>query len=320
MTDRKNKDLILYRKYVLTRNVKGYNYPYFMKKEDAMKLEMLILQAFKETNFKFRYFSPFMENKNREFFKLRSIISENDGNLRSGILLFDKEEFFVKINAKDHISFVLYSCDNIDESLKFIYDIEKSLSEKLDFQFDENYGYLGADPSNIGSGLYIENYINIYDEKEEKDLMEIYDAKECRFGKLRLKGLFLIKKPLGRLIKRDEVSAVSAEELEGLLNREDDIRTKIKKQAENSVKNKIDEIFKDIDEEEGICEEEYFYRLRLLDIFIPLKKRERKMLFEAYMNGCDEALAFRNDDGVETDNFDVLRKKKITELKKGIGI
>lgn len=71
-----------------------------------------------------------------------------------GFLINDDESLSIMINEEDHIRIQsICSGDNIYKAFELSDGIDDILSEKLNFAFDSDFGYLTSCPTNVGTGL-----------------------------------------------------------------------------------------------------------------------------------------------------------------------
>jgi protein arginine kinase len=92
----------------------------------------------------------------KQFLVERHLISrELAGNSdSSAVEISEKEIFSCMINEEDHIRVqVIQSGFNLEEALRLISDLDSKMSSKLNFAYDERWGYLTACPTNVGTGM-----------------------------------------------------------------------------------------------------------------------------------------------------------------------
>ena len=76
-------------------------------------------------------------------------------NKRNGSAVISEDETLsVMVNEEDHIreQCLLNGCD-LEEGYRILDRIDDMLSEKIDFAFDERYGYITSCPTNLGTGM-----------------------------------------------------------------------------------------------------------------------------------------------------------------------
>ena len=71
-----------------------------------------------------------------------------------GVLLSENEKLSIMINEEDHIRIQLYFPGfQIKRALEDAFRLDDWLEEKVDFAFDEKWGYLTSCPTNVGTGM-----------------------------------------------------------------------------------------------------------------------------------------------------------------------
>src|SRR5690606_13399494 len=79
-------------------------------------------------------------------------LAENSSH--GAVVLSDSEDISIMINEEDHIRIqCLFPGLQINEALKRANEIDDVLEAKLDYAFDEDFGYLTSCPTNVGTGL-----------------------------------------------------------------------------------------------------------------------------------------------------------------------
>lgn len=142
----------------LARNIKGIPYPRKMTQAQAEKVIETVYGAFDNsplksdlTLYKISSLSDIEKNSMIE----RHLISTELASSRWGAVIINKDETLsIMINEEDHIriqSFVsgLDATGAYDNAKK----IEAVLSETITFDTDEQFGFLTACPTNVGTGL-----------------------------------------------------------------------------------------------------------------------------------------------------------------------
>ncbi len=143
----------------LARNLTHKPFPNKASKAQLNEILGMIEQVFKEVN----YFKESMilkinelDNVDKQFLIERHLMShEHAANPEGKALVVSKEEVLsVMINEEDHLRIqVMQSGLNLDESWKVADAIDSALSEKLEFAYSLNWGYLTACPTNTGTAM-----------------------------------------------------------------------------------------------------------------------------------------------------------------------
>lgn len=97
-----------------------------------------------------------LDGIDKEFLIERHLMShEHAGNIDGkGLLVSSEEVLSVMVNEEDHLRVqVLHSGLNLFAAWKIINAIDDALSEKIDFAYSQQWGYLTACPTNTGTAM-----------------------------------------------------------------------------------------------------------------------------------------------------------------------
>ncbi|CCQ98239.1 putative ATP:guanido phosphotransferase Hore_00860 [[Clostridium] ultunense Esp] len=153
------EDVVVSTRIRLARNLKGYRFPQKMNMEESESLTQKILNVMKElssnTNYKFIRINNLTPLERVVFIEEHLIspglIQKPD---YSSFLLRDDESITIMINEEDHLRIqVLLPGLNFEEGWKISNEIDDFLESYLDFAFHQDFGYLTACPTNVGTGL-----------------------------------------------------------------------------------------------------------------------------------------------------------------------
>lgn len=155
-----NNDIVLSSRIRLARNIKGYQFPNKLSKEDANKLTKNIEDAFYnsekiEDNFKTISVDSLNAEELASYFEKHLISRKLIENKGISSFILDKDETIsIMINEEDHLR-IQYIVGGL--KLKEIYEkidqLDNILEEKLEYSYDCNLGYLTSCPTNLGTGL-----------------------------------------------------------------------------------------------------------------------------------------------------------------------
>ncbi len=142
----------------LARNVAGYQYAHRTDEEKLGEIVNHVLDAaalagFGADNF-FR--NNNLDEIHRSVLIERHLISPNlaakEGN--RGVLVMDDEKSSILVNEEDHLRLQsIRSGFDPMAALDEVVKIDSQLAKAIKFSFSEDYGYLTACPTNIGTGL-----------------------------------------------------------------------------------------------------------------------------------------------------------------------
>ncbi|MBO5045801.1 MAG: ATP--guanido phosphotransferase [Clostridia bacterium] len=141
----------------LARNFADYPFPNRIKDVGkAREIIRLIAAELRHTDEFDLYYMNQIADERAAFLKERNLISQDLINHRqiSAALISRDESISVMINEEDHVreQYFLRSFD-LEKVYERISGIDDIISESIPFAFDEQFGYLTACPTNLGTGL-----------------------------------------------------------------------------------------------------------------------------------------------------------------------
>lgn len=188
----------IYNKYILEtivslkRNVEGYKYPDMLMWSKLNEILNMVLEALKNTSYSFMLYEVSNMDKDKfEYFLAKGFMDESvrENITRTKLLLDEDKSIAIVINNNDHIEIRVLGSESADELIDIAIEIERELDKTIDFQFDENYGYLTSDPVNIGNGISIAKIIHLYRRDEfKKDEIKTGDFSKIRLTPLKSLG------------------------------------------------------------------------------------------------------------------------------------
>lgn len=159
--DGPDSDIVLSSRIRLARNLREVKFPTIATKESAEAVITAVEERIKSgvnTSFgtlellKIDDIQPLQKRVLVE----KHLISPNlaEHSLNGAFLLSDNEEVSIMINEEDHIRIqCLFPGLQLAEALKAANEVDDWLEEKMNYAFDEQYGYLTSCPTNVGTGL-----------------------------------------------------------------------------------------------------------------------------------------------------------------------
>ena len=188
------RTMTIYNRYILNtivslkRNIKGYKYPDMLMWSKLNEILNMVLEALKNTSYSFMLYEVSnMDKEKFEYFLARGFMDESvkENITRTKLLLDEDKSIAIVINNNDHIEIRVLGTASADELVDIAIDIERELDKSIDFQFDEDYGYLTSDPVNIGNGINIAKIVHLYRRDEfKKDELKSDDMEKIRLTPL----------------------------------------------------------------------------------------------------------------------------------------
>jgi protein arginine kinase len=153
-------DLVLSSRIRLARNLNTVPFPHKLDVENGKKLIKLVEDAFyistdTEDEFKTVYLWENDSISNEVFLEKHLISRELLNNTNMAAFILDRNQTVsVMINEEDHIRIQCITAGfNLEEAYNLSNKIDDLIEKKLDYAFDEKFGYLTTCPTNIGTGL-----------------------------------------------------------------------------------------------------------------------------------------------------------------------
>lgn len=155
-----NDDLVISSRIRLARNLAKIPFPHKLNEEESRKVIKLVEDAFyTSSNTEYDFKTNYLWKGNpidREVHLEKHLISKNliDNSNKAAFILDKDETISIMINEEDHVRIqCLTSGLNLEEVYNLSNKIDNLLEKKLQYAFDENFGYLTSCPTNIGTGL-----------------------------------------------------------------------------------------------------------------------------------------------------------------------
>ena len=154
-TDYNEKDIVISSRVRLARNIKGLPFPTMIKDEDSIETVQLVENALvNNESFNKLEIEDLTYNEKRILIEKHLISKEWGKNSHAAAFIRNDEQVSILINEEDHIriqciidGFQLYEAYEIANA------VDDLLEEKIQYAFDDHYGYLTSCPTNIGTGM-----------------------------------------------------------------------------------------------------------------------------------------------------------------------
>lgn len=154
-----NSDVIISSRVRLARNISGVPFTSVSSPADEERVVETVLNAARSSNHlnKGTYFDlTEVSEYDRQLLVERHLISPalamRKG--RGGVLVGPEERFSIMINEEDHLRFqALFAGFKPHAAWELVNDIDEEICSGIEVAFDEQFGYLTACPTNLGTGL-----------------------------------------------------------------------------------------------------------------------------------------------------------------------
>ncbi|MCH8804649.1 MAG: protein arginine kinase, partial [Planctomycetes bacterium] len=154
-------DIVISSRIRLARNLAGF--PFLTKSDTGQRNEIyrLLYDRVMHTDLGCRVLFVDIEDApdlDRQVLVERHLISRQhaEGEGSRGVAVSDKETLALMINEEDHLRIqVLGSGFRLEQLWEQIDKLDDILQQQLDFAFHEQYGFLTACPTNVGTGIRV---------------------------------------------------------------------------------------------------------------------------------------------------------------------
>ncbi len=147
----------------LARNLAGYPFPHQMSQETGGEVVRLMQDVIADPGTREQlgplFYVPLEELSplDRQILVEKHLISPQhagDERPNRGLILRPDEAVSILVNEEDHLRIqVLYPALQLQAAWDLANQVDDTLDAKLDYAFDEQYGYLSCCPTNVGTGL-----------------------------------------------------------------------------------------------------------------------------------------------------------------------
>lgn len=153
-------DIVISTRIRLARNIAGTRFPISFTEEDAHIIEdkmMNALLTIEENPYHFSYF-PIKEMPilQRQILVEKHLISPNLASRKKigSFFLTEDESISILVNEEDHIRIqCLAPGMNLEKAYEEALKIDRFISNKISYAYQQRYGYLTSCPTNVGTGL-----------------------------------------------------------------------------------------------------------------------------------------------------------------------
>lgn len=120
-----------------------------------------------------------LDELDRQFLVERQLISRelSEGSGTRGVAISKDEDIAVMVNEEDHLRVqVLRSGLTLDECWKSIDEIDDAIEEQVAFAFHDQYGYLTACPTNVGTGIRVSVMMHLPALVQTREIQKVFHA------------------------------------------------------------------------------------------------------------------------------------------------
>lgn len=154
LEDGKDSDVVVSSRVRIARNIAGKKFVSTASDEELKDVLMTIKNSNIDSDLHFINLSDLDELMKNSLVEKRVISRDLLEMKETGILLNDTENISIMINEEDHLRIqVMKPGFNLDEALSDAIKVDEKISSKINYAYNDKYGFLTACPTNLGTGL-----------------------------------------------------------------------------------------------------------------------------------------------------------------------
>jgi len=165
-------DVVISTRIRLARNVSGHTFCNSAKESELQRITEIVGNAAVNVSERdgtyLRNISVIkvkdLDAIGREFLVERHLISRDlaEGNGTGEVIIGEKQMVSLMLNEEDHVRLqIINSGLQLRQSWEIISAIDDDLGQEIDYAFSDNWGYLTACPTNVGTGLRVSVMLHI---------------------------------------------------------------------------------------------------------------------------------------------------------------
>ena len=156
---RQHQPILLMSRIRLARNLEGFAFPGWADADQRLTVYdrcRAVIESLPQFNPSIHFSIEALDSMERQLLVERHLISKelSEGNSGSGVTINDSQLISIMINEEDHLRIQVMNPDLAFNKLWEQSDaIDNELEKHLDYAFREDFGYLTACPTNLGTGM-----------------------------------------------------------------------------------------------------------------------------------------------------------------------
>ena len=154
LEDGKDSDVVVSSRVRIARNIAGKKFVSTASAEELKDILMTIKNSNIDSDLHFINLSDLDELMKNSLVEKRVISRDLLEMKETGILLNETEYIYIMSNEEDHLRIqVMKPGFNLDEALSDAIKVDEKISSKINYAYNDKYGFLTACPTNLGTGL-----------------------------------------------------------------------------------------------------------------------------------------------------------------------
>ena len=187
-------DVVVSSRIRLARNLSGFRFLTKASPAERRDIARTLSEAIASTDFGRETFYIDVEKADpldRQFLVERQLISRQHGEAEGsrGVAIAANEQLSLMINEEDHLRMqVLRHGMDLDDAWNEIATVDAALETMVKFAYHEQYGYLTACPTNVGTGLRVSVMLHLPALKITNEIEKVLRA--AKDMRLAVRGLY----------------------------------------------------------------------------------------------------------------------------------
>lgn len=153
-------DIVLSTRIRLARNFEKVTFPIIANEDELRSVMEFMKENYEGKSYANYQNLAFIEMEDLSHIEKRVLVEKHlispylTKARASGVLVSENEQLSIMVNEEDHIRIQLYFPGfQMKQALEHAFELDDWLEEKIDFAFDERWGYLTSCPTNVGTGM-----------------------------------------------------------------------------------------------------------------------------------------------------------------------
>ena len=156
----KDSDVVISSRVRFARNLMEYNFPSKYVKDESKS----VFEKLEEITPSLGYGLKFLKLDNIDDVTKISLMEKHlispdfamNSRPNKAIMINDEENICIMVNEEDHLRIQVFTAGfELENLVGLISEIDDKLSELVNYAYDENFGYLTACPTNVGTAMRI---------------------------------------------------------------------------------------------------------------------------------------------------------------------
>ena len=243
-------NIVLYSKVSIYRNLENIRFHHHMDKNEFDKVDSILQKNIEDLNLNLTKIKlADIKPCDIRILKENLTIPKKRNLLNASLYTNEEQSTSILINSNEHLEIQTIARGlELNDRFKTAYNIENKLDEKIDFAFDKKFGYLTSSPHKIGTAINLTVAISIpailWKTPENIDYFINkfsklgFDLSLLSIGKKNLPILTITNKVMIG-IKEKDILKKTLEIVHDILDKEKNIRKRIKKLDKIKVEDRI---------------------------------------------------------------------------------